>query len=128
MVQSGLCTRARTQSSSDLNPGPTPEPLLLASTMYSFFTLFYYFRPGVCPQAPYVQCLMQFGGRKSFVSSEKLVCFLLLKIRIMQLIVCSFFCLGCQEAQSQIMYSITATKLFLSSYIFVPLFPFLIPF
>lgn len=40
----------------------------------------------------------------------------------MQLIMCSF-CLGCQEAQSQIRSSITATKSFPSSYIFL-IFPF----
>lgn len=63
------------------------------------------------------------GGRKSSVSYKKLARFLFSKIGVMQLIMCSF-CLGYQEAQSQIVHSITATKLFPSSYIFVPYFPF----
>lgn len=78
-------------------------------------------------KTPCVKCLLQFGGRKSFVSYKKLICFLFLKIRVMQLIICSF-CLGCQEAQSQTVCSITAAGSFPSSFVFVPYFFLLIPF
>lgn len=69
-------------------------------------------------KTPHVKCLLQFGGRKQLCLLKKLVCFPFLKIRVMQLIMCSFR-LGCQEAQSQIVCSITVTNFLLPISLFL---------
>lgn len=120
--------RVSRQCRQDLSPGSlTPQPVFSVSTWAASLPIC---KPAVntvmlpksLHKTPCMKCLLQFGGRKSFVSYKKLVCFPFLKIRVMQLIMCSF-CLGCQEAQSQIVGSITATDFLLPIFLFL-IFPF----
>lgn len=106
-------------------PAPTAEPVTVASPSYSLFKILYHFTARSEPFTAFsmynVFCDFTAGRACLFPEASMLPLFENENYAIYHAF---FFCLGCQEAQSKIVYSIITSKLFLGSYTLFFIFTF----